>query len=228
MRSMEEKKRELKKTRKGQFRRRIEGRTDYQRRLKLLKSRKPRLVVRRSLKYIRAQIVEFEEQGDKTVASATSSTLRGMGWQFSCDSTPAAYLTGLMIGRAAKDKKINEVVLDIGLYASTKGSKVYAVTKGAADAGLTVPCDAEMFPSEGRISGKHIAAYNEKFKDMPEQFEKIKQKILGEKISREKSPSEKISAKKSLAEKTEKKAKVETKKVATKIAKGEKVAKKER
>jgi len=199
-----------------------------------LKSGKPRLVVRRSLKYIRAQIVEFEEQGDKTIASATSSTLRGLGWQFSCDSIPAAYLTGLMIARAAKGKKINEAVLDIGLYPSTKGSRSYAAAKGATDAGLVVPCDAEMFPSGERISGKHIAAYNAKFKDMPVQFENIKQKILGEKIASSgdnisedkatKASSEKISAKISVKGKA--KAKVEAKKSATKVAKGEKIAKK--
>jgi len=181
------KKRKLKPTRKMQFRRRRQGRTDYKRRLALLKSGKPRLAVRTSLKYIRAQIIEFDEHGDKTIVTATSDALRGMGWKFACDNTPAAYLTGLMVGRAAKDKKINEVVLDIGLQPSTKGSRLYAVVKGAVDAGLDVRCDAEMLPSDERITGKHIAAYNEKFKELPGQFEKIKQKILGEKSAKEES-----------------------------------------
>lgn len=177
---MTPKKRKLKPTRKMQFRRRWEGKTDYKGRLALLKSGKPRLVVRRSLKYIRAQIIVFDERGDRTIVAATSGALRSMGWQFACDNTPAAYLTGLMIGCAAKNKKINDAVFDAGLYFSTKGSKLYAVVKGAIDAGLDVPCNAEIFPKEERISGKHIAAYDERFKELPNQFEKIKEKILGE------------------------------------------------
>ena len=184
-------KRKLKPTRKMQFRRRWEGKTDYKRRLALLKSGKPRLVVRRSLKYIRAQIIVFDEHGDRTIAAANSGALRDMGWQFACDNTPAAYLTGLMIGRAAKSKKINDAVFDTGLYFSTKGSKLYAVVKGAIDAGLNVPCNVEIFPSEERISGKHIAAYDERFKELPKQFEKIKEKILGEKIKGGKSAEKK-------------------------------------
>lgn len=182
---MKQKKRKLKPTRKMKFRRRREGKTDYKGRLALLKSGKPRLVVRKSLKYIRAQIIEFDDRGDKTVVTATSVSLPAMGWQFACDNTPAAYLTGLLVGRAAKAKKIGSIVFDIGLYPSTKGSRVYTVVKGVIDAGIDVPCDAKMFPSENRISGKHIAAHNEKFKDLPGQFEKIKKKILGVKDAKE-------------------------------------------
>jgi large subunit ribosomal protein L18 len=178
---MKGKKRKLKPTRKMQFRRRREQKTDYKRRLALLKSGEPRLVVRKSLKYIRTQIIEHDDGGDKTIVTATSAALPGIGWQFACDNTSAAYLTGLLIGRDAKKKKIGKVVLDVGLQSPTKGSRIYAVVKGARDAGLDVPCDAKMFPSEQRVSGKHIAAHNEKFKELPQQVEKIKQKILGRK-----------------------------------------------
>ena len=51
------------------FRRRREGKTDYRKRLKLLLSRKPRLVVRKSLNNIIAQIVEYDEKGDRVVVS---------------------------------------------------------------------------------------------------------------------------------------------------------------
>jgi large subunit ribosomal protein L18 len=176
---MKEKKRKLKPTRKMRFRRRRKQKTDYKRRLTLLKSGMPRLVVRKSLKYIRAQIIEYDEYGDKTIVTATSTTLPGMGWQFACDNTSAAYLTGLLIGRDAKKKKMGKAVLDVGLQSPTKGSRIYAVVKGATDAGLDVPCDPKMLPNEERISGKHIAAHNEKFKELPQQVEKIKQKILG-------------------------------------------------
>lgn len=159
------------------FRRRREGKTDYRRRLMLLKSEKPRLVVRRSLKYITAQIIEYVEGGDKTLLNVTSGQLKGMGWQFSCDSIPAAYLTGLLVGKMAVENKITEAVLDFGLYRSTKGSRIYAVAKGARDAGLQVPMDESMAPSEDRLAGKHISAL-EKFKDLPVQFEKVKDAIL--------------------------------------------------
>ena len=170
----------LKPTYKMPFRRRREGKTDYKKRLKLLLSGKPRLVVRKSLKYIRAQIVEFDERGDRTLASAISKELKKFGWKFACDNLPSAYLVGLLIGKRALQKGIKEAVLDMGLYPSTKGSRIYAVVKGALDAGLKVPVDEEMLPSEDRIKGLHIANYLEKFKDIPEEFEKIKKKLMGE------------------------------------------------
>ncbi len=159
------------------FKRKLEGKTDYKRRLILLESRKPRLVVRRSLKYIQAQIVQFDEKGDKTLVSANSRSLKKLGWNFSCDNTAAAYLVGLAIGKVALKNKINEVVLDIGLYRSTKGNRIFAVVKGAIDAGLKIPADEKMFPSNERISGKQIAEFNSKFKDLPAKFEEIKQMI---------------------------------------------------
>jgi large subunit ribosomal protein L18 len=90
---------------------------------------------------------------------------------------PAAYLTGLLIGKKAAKNKIKEAVLDSGLYPSTKGSRIYAVLKGAVDSDLKVSFDEKILPSEERIKGLHI----QKFKDLPQEFEKIKQKILGEK-----------------------------------------------
>lgn len=160
------------------FRRRRLGRTDYKKRLKLLLSQKPRLVVRKSLKYITVQIVEFDPKGDKTLASATSKELKKLGWKFACDNLPAAYLTGLLVGKRSVEKKIAEAVLDSGLYASTKGSRIYALVKGAMDAGLNVPVSEEVLPSEEKISGRHITTYLERFKNLSEEFEKIKQNIL--------------------------------------------------
>ena len=160
-----------------QFKRRREGKTDYQKRLRLLKSGKARLVVRRSLKYITAQLTEFGKQGEKTMVSTTSKEIKKLGWNFACDNLPAAYLTGLLIGKKSLDKKINEAVLDSGLYASVKGSRIYAVVKGANDAGLDIPSDEEILPSEERIKGEHIVG--EKFKSLPSEFEKIKGKIIG-------------------------------------------------
>jgi large subunit ribosomal protein L18 len=159
------------------FRRRREGKTDYKRRLKLLVSGKPRLVVRRSLQYIRAQLIEYHPSGDKTLASAFSRELKRLGWKFACDNLPAAYLTGLLIGKRALEKGVREAILDMGLYPSIKGSRIYAVVKGARDAGLRVPCDEEMLPSESRLRGEHIAAHLKKFKGLPAAFDRLRKSI---------------------------------------------------
>ena len=97
-------------TYKMQFKRRRLGKTDYQQRLQLLTSQKPRLVVRKTLKYVIAQVIQFNSQGDRTILSANSRALKKLGWNFSCDNLPAAYLTGLAIGKVAKQKNIEEVV----------------------------------------------------------------------------------------------------------------------
>ena len=162
-----------------QFKRRQEGKTDYKNRLELLKSDKPRLVARKSLNYITAQIVAFDKKGDKTILSANSRQLKKIGWNFACDNLPAAYLTGLALGKQAVKNKIEEVILDAGLYRTTKGNRIFAVAKGAIDAGLKINMSEEVLPSTDRISGKHIAAYQSKFKDLPATFEKIKSQILG-------------------------------------------------
>ncbi len=171
----------LKPTYKMPFRRRREGKTNYRKRLALLKSGKHRLVVRKSLKYITVQIIGYDEVGDRTVVSVSSKQLRSFGWQFSCDNIPAAYLTGMLIAKKAGEKKIKEVVLDTGLYTSTKGSRIYAVVKGVRDGGLQINVDEKMFPSEDRIAGKHIAT-QEKFKDILTQFEKTRGTIVGRQV----------------------------------------------
>jgi len=154
-----------------QFKRRRLGKTDYKRRLKLLSSDKPRLVVRRSLNYITAQIVKSDKKGDNVLAGITSKQLRKYNWNFACDNLPAAYLTGLLIGKLS-DKKIKEVILDSGLYQSTKGNRVYAVVKGAKDAGLNISVGEDVLPSEDRIRGKHISD------DVEKEFDSVKKKIL--------------------------------------------------
>lgn len=155
-----------------QFKRRREGRTDYKKRLKLLSSDKPRLVVRRSLNYITAQVIKFDKKGDAVLAGVTSKELKKFNWKLACDNLPASYLTGLLIGKISQKNKINEAILDSGLYPSTKGSRIYAVVKGATDSGLKIPIDESILPSEERIKGKHISEAVEK------EFEAVKKRIL--------------------------------------------------
>ena len=53
-------------------RRRREGKTNYRKRLKLLRSRKVRVVIRKSLKNTQIQLIEYKEDGDNILASANS------------------------------------------------------------------------------------------------------------------------------------------------------------
>ncbi|MGC8563340.1 MAG: 50S ribosomal protein L18 [Fervidicoccaceae archaeon] len=154
--------------------RRREGKTNYRKRYVQVLSKKPRLVVRRSNKYIEAKIVDFNIKGDIVKVSAHSIELIDKyGWLGSGSSTMAAYLTGYLLGKRALEKGIQEAVPDIGLRSPTKGSRVFAVIKGAKDAGLNVPASEEVFPGEDRIKGEHVSAYAKTLKETsPEIYQK--------------------------------------------------------
>jgi large subunit ribosomal protein L18 len=159
-------------------RRKREGKTDYRLRLRLLKSGKPRLVVRKSLKNITCQIVKYGVEGDRTIVSSHSGDLKKFGWKFHGGNVPSAYLTGLLCAEKAKKHRINHAVLDIGLYASTPGNRLYSALKGAADGGLEIPHSGEILPKPERVAGKHIAEHNKKLKDMPAIFERVRNNII--------------------------------------------------
>ena len=148
------------------YRRKREKRTNYDKRLKLLLSKKLRLVVRISNNKVVAQIVEFQPQGDLIKISLDSNTLKKLGWKYSLNNLPAAYLTGYALAKKATVAGIKEAVLDTGLVAPLKKSKHFAFLKGVLDGGLEVPHgDESIFPSEERIQGKHIKDYAENFRD---------------------------------------------------------------
>lgn len=63
------------------FRRRREGKTVYRKRLKLLLSGKPRLVVRRFNSNILAQLVEYDPKGDRVIFTIHSNVLKKYGWK---------------------------------------------------------------------------------------------------------------------------------------------------
>lgn len=156
------------------YRRRREGKTNYQKRLKLLISRLPRLAVRKSNSYITVQIISYDPAGDKTLLTVNSAKLKEFGWNSGYKNTPAAYLTGLLAGKLAKGK-VKQAIADIGMHNAAKGAKVFAAVKGAVDAGLHITFDTKMI-SEDRITGKHILAYSKK--DITKDFEAAKAKIL--------------------------------------------------
>jgi large subunit ribosomal protein L18 len=194
------------------YRRKSEEKTDYKKRLSLLVSGKLRLVVRFSNSKIIAQLVEFQEKGDKVLVGVDSSSLKKEGWNYSMKNFPAAYLTGLKLGTKAVEKGCKEALLDTGFRAPIKKGKIYSFLKGVLDSGLKVPHgeEEEIFPSAERISGKIIGDYAEKAKSgqakgtgsydklfsgyiknkvqpekMAEEFEKIRKK-LGVKVGSKK------------------------------------------
>ena len=137
------------------FRRRRAGRTDYQRRLGLLKSGTPRMVVRKTNRYVVVHVCKSSDKGDVTVAHATSQALKEYGFAGKCNA-PSAYLTGLLVGKMAKAAGITSIILDIGLHTSTQGSIVFCAQKGAIDAGVESSLNTEKLPDEARITGSHL------------------------------------------------------------------------
>ncbi len=138
------------------FRRRREGRTDYRRRQRLLRSALPRAVVRKTLNQTLVQIVEADASGDRVVASAQSLDLKEHGWSVGTGNVPAAYLTGYLAGKRAVAKGVKGAVLDIGVQQPTRGGRLFAALQGLIDAGLEVPHSEEILPAKERIRGEHI------------------------------------------------------------------------
>ncbi|MEK6887552.1 MAG: 50S ribosomal protein L18 [Candidatus Aenigmatarchaeota archaeon] len=183
------------------FDRRRRQKTDYVQRLALLKSDKPRLVIRKGTNNFHIQLISLGAAGDITEVDVFSKALRKYGWKGHGGNLSSAYLTGYLVGLIALKKNIKEANVDIGLQMSVNGSSLYAAAVGARDAGLLVPVGKEAVPKMDRISGKHIADYaqklktdNEKYKkqfsayiksgmqpeDLPKHFEEVKNKIGAE------------------------------------------------
>jgi large subunit ribosomal protein L18 len=141
-----------------QYRRRMERKTDYFARRRLLEGKKPRVVVRKTNRYVLAQLVESKEAQDKVICSANSKELINYGWpdKYSIKNIPACYLTGFLLGKKMKQTNHENAILDSGLIRSTKGNKIYAVLKGVIDSGIEVPHSKEILPSEDRIKGSHV------------------------------------------------------------------------
>jgi large subunit ribosomal protein L18 len=113
-------------------------------------------VVRVTLRNVSVQLIDYDPKGDRVVVVAHSRELAEMGWDQATGNIPAAYLTGFLAGRRAKQKGLSNAVLDIGLKEPTKGSGVFAALKGMVDAGLEIPHGKDVLPSKERLMGKHI------------------------------------------------------------------------
>jgi large subunit ribosomal protein L18 len=141
---------------KVQFRRRRENKTNYTSRARKLSGRMARLVVRRSNRYLIAQIVTSQTAQDKVIFTVNSKELTEYGWpeMTSIKNLAAGYLLGVLVAAKAKKNNIEKATLDLGLFRSTKGNKLYAIAKGAIDAGLDVPHSKEILPPMDRIERK--------------------------------------------------------------------------
>lgn len=165
------------------YRRKREGKTDYKQRLRLLKSHEARLVVRKKLMSVVAQLVQYQPDGDKIITSAQTVELKKYGLPVINNNVATAYLTGLLLAKKAKEQNITTAVVDFGLQNVTDHSRLYAVVKGAIDGGLQIPADAEVLPSEDRVSGSHIESYAKALKTQnPEKYAKQFSAYLAEKI----------------------------------------------
>jgi len=170
------------------FKRKQNRLTNYRKRLKLIVSSLPRLVVRKSNKNITAQIVKYAPDGDLVVLGANSRQLAKLGWNHSRKNLPAAYLTGLLLGKRAAGQKIKKIILDAGFHPSVKGSRIYAVVKGLQDSGVDVPASESIMPSPERLFGNHIIEYFSKKAagqfakrspaDLKKDLEGLKKKIM--------------------------------------------------
>lgn len=150
----------MKQKAKTQRRRKRERKTDYKKRLNLLKSGKPRVVTRITNRYVDAQYVESDEAQDKVIFEVTSKDLMKYGWpqeaKGSLKSIPASYLTGYLMGKEIGNKKLDTPILDVGMARMIQNSRLFALIKGLIDSGIEIKCDEKHFPKEEKINGKFM------------------------------------------------------------------------
>jgi len=141
------------------------------------KTPKYRFVVRITNKDIITQIFSSDLTHDVCLASAYSHELKRYGITLGLTNYAAAYATGLLLARRVnvkygldKDYEGNaeidgtdynvegikggrapfKALLDIGLYRTTTGARLFGALKGACDGGLDVPHKDRRFPGSKR------------------------------------------------------------------------------
>ncbi len=145
---------------KVQKRRRRENKTDYNKRIKLLKSEKPRIVFRRTNQYLIVQYVESYEAQDKIVFGINTKDLLKHGWdekaKGSLKSVTASYLIGYFAGKKILKNNLETPIVDLGMIRVLHKTKVFAFIKGLIDAGIKIVSKEEAFPEENRLNGEHL------------------------------------------------------------------------
>jgi len=163
---------------KTQRKRRRQGKTDYKKRINLLKGDSPRVVFRKTNKYIISQYVTSNQTKDSVEIGVNSKQLLSYGWpdefKGSLKSLPASYLTGFLMGKRILKEKKQTPVVDFGMTRMIWKTKTFAFLKGLVDAGVKIKHEGKIFPSEDRIIGKHLK------EDFSKTFEKIKTNIMKE------------------------------------------------
>ncbi len=155
------------------YRRRKEMKTNYAKRLSLLKSKTNRLVLRLSNTYCNLEYVLHNPKGDLIKFSISSKSIKKFGWNKGFKSLPACYLTGYLFGKEINKLKLEQnLILDLGLQHAFPKGRIFATVKGAIDADIKLSVDEKMIPSEDRISGKHINA-EELFKKVKTAIDKM-------------------------------------------------------
>jgi large subunit ribosomal protein L18 len=160
---------------KSLLKRKIKRKTDYKKRLGMLKSGMGRVVIRKSNKYITIQYVKSEEAKDNIITGANSKELLKYGWSKdnigSLKSIAAAYLTGYLAGKKIKEKeKKCEAITDIGINRGISGSRIFSALKGVIDAGIKINANESIFPDEKKLNGKGI-------NDLSKIVQKVKENI---------------------------------------------------
>jgi large subunit ribosomal protein L18 len=147
-----------------------ERKTNYHKRSSLLLSKKKFITIKVTNQNILTQVLEPSITGDKVITSAHSTNLQKIGWKGSLNSLPACYLTGLLLGKKAVIKGIDNAILYTGIDTFTE--RISACLKGIIDGGVEIPSSEESFPSTERISGEHISNYASALKSDVETYNK--------------------------------------------------------
>jgi large subunit ribosomal protein L18 len=147
-----------------------ERKTNYHKRASLLLSKKKFITIKVTNQNILTQVLEPSITGDKVITSVHSTNLQKLGWKGSLNSLPACYLTGLLLGKKAVFKGIDNAVLYTGKDSFTE--RISACLKGIIDGGMEIPSSEDAFPSTERISGEHISTYASALKSDSERYNK--------------------------------------------------------
>jgi large subunit ribosomal protein L18 len=183
------------------FRRRREALTDYKKRLALVRGGRDRIVIRKTNKRIIAEVVRYSEKGDLVMAYVDSGALASKYKWPSRSNRPTAYLTGLMLAKAAASK-IKEgngmpYILDIGLSSPVKNSIPFVFARGCIDGGMKLEANLEIkeaiynysdteYAKKAAAGEGAVKQYGRFLKDgiklesLGTLFEETKKKIIGE------------------------------------------------
>lgn len=137
------------------YRRKREQKTDYHQRLRLLQSRKPRLVIRLTNTRMIAQVISFEPQGDRLIVGIDSTALAKEGKMKSLKNKEAAYALGKLIAQRAQEQGTTEAILDTGFRRPRRGNRLSVFLKGVVEGGLTVPHAEDIILTGEATSAPH-------------------------------------------------------------------------